>query len=799
MKQKSICKKYSTHVGRKLEPEQLAVGTPSGIHNKMITIRIQQEKARLNQNDNDPQKKIIASTLDFVNAHNVYGRCKSTKKLIKLQEEDPYLKPLVQAILSVMECNPEIFVHTTKGLNLLCYSEEGGAQGNPLTNLAFAITIDDALKNTTAKFPEVMIRAIQDDVTIIGPRNQIEGDEGAWEFLKNEIFEVSDCVINPRKSKTAMLSKIKETDLENLTFIEIEGKKLYGMEVCGIPIGEDDFIQHIIDNTANIMVNKIKSLSTRLANLDAQAAWSVLKLSLQNIADYVISIVEPSYTNDLIQKVDEALINAYSIIIGSDVKGNTETDPNFTMDRLKVKAKLGGGGLRPLKDRYSFINSLNNVIPKISQLCPTLQQDLGTFSEDNNRWETFLNSSLPMSTELMESWEKIRTQTREVISSLTSEIDPNVIKTISEDPVNLGRNCKKNLSNKIANEIQQIKKIDLDERAERLPIQCPRRLSYLCSKNDEFANTIFTASPVSNVLMTSSEFQEAACNHLGLPSPLMVKHGECKIQLKGKTITTDPYGRNIKTVTGVKGGHRTVLHNDIHSTIGNTIKQAGIQIKGKLPETCANMFSHLINCQITNAEDNRLIQGIIPDLVINANPLIPGTDPHNTVFDGKNSICDVKTLGPGKVYLKRNVNQQTPVDIRQEQVHREYLTLAKALDRKYNGITEEGQQGPIENEIQSFGNNGKVIGLVVGNYAECSTYVHQLVEFISKNEAFNQISICNPQERESLKAKIARKIITLWGLTFHRGWARLLIERTALLIRRDIFITDEDITDEEEG
>jgi hypothetical protein len=70
---KSICKKYSTYVGKKLEPEQLAVGTPSGIHNKMITIRIQQERARLNQNDNDPQKKIIASTLDFVNAHNLFG------------------------------------------------------------------------------------------------------------------------------------------------------------------------------------------------------------------------------------------------------------------------------------------------------------------------------------------------------------------------------------------------------------------------------------------------------------------------------------------------------------------------------------------------------------------------------------------------------------------------------------------------------------------------------------------------------------------------------------------------------
>ena len=36
-------------------------------------------------------------------------------------------------------------------------------------------------------------------------------------------------------------------------------------------------------------------------------------------------------------------------------------------------------------------------------------------------------------------------------------------------------------------------------------------------------------------------------------------------------------------------------------------------------------------------------------------------------------------------------------------------------------------------------------------------------------------------------------------LTFHRGWARLLIERTALLIRKDIFNADQDgVTDEED-
>jgi hypothetical protein len=223
-------------------------------------------------------------------------------------------------------------------------------------------------------------------------------------------------------------------------------------------------------------------------------------------------------------------------------------------------------------------------------------------------------------------------------------------------------------------------------------------------------------------------------------------------------------------------------------------------MKGKLPETCANMFSHLINSN-SNVDSERLMQGIIPDIIINANPFTIGTDPLNTVFDGKNTICDIKTLGPGKAYLKRNMDQQLPVNSRQDQVNREYHTNAKSLDRRFNGVSEDGEIGPIENEIRQFGHNGKVIGLVVGNYAEGSLYLHQLVEFISKHEAFNQQQIFgqSSEDRNFSRLKCSKKIINLWGLTFHRGWARLLIERTALLIRKDIFNTDQDgVTDEED-
>jgi len=78
--------------------------------------------------------------------------------------------------------------------------------------------------------------------------------------------------------------------------------------------------------------------------------------------------------------------------------------------------------------------------------------------------------------------------------------------------------------------------------------------------------------------------------------------------------------------------------------------------------------------------------------------------------------------------------------------------------------------------------------------------VHKLAEFISKHEAFNRMQINNTStdNRNLLRAKCEKQITNLWGLTFHRGWARLLIERTALLIRKEIFNLYLELTDEEE-
>ena len=65
--------------------------------------------------------------------------------------------------------------------NFLCKGLKGGGQGNALTGQFYVINQDPALKAVQAKFPNVDIKAIQDDITIFGDPDDLfdeTDDEG---------------------------------------------------------------------------------------------------------------------------------------------------------------------------------------------------------------------------------------------------------------------------------------------------------------------------------------------------------------------------------------------------------------------------------------------------------------------------------------------------------------------------------------------------------------------------------------------------------------------------------------------
>ena len=136
---------------------------------------------------------------DVKSAHNSFPKDGAQKKTIEATYADPRLIPLAVAGASILRLATPIymrdFTSQTK-FEFLCNGLIGG-QGNALTGQFYVVNQDPALKAVQAKFPNVDIKAIQDDITIFGDpedifdETEIDGGEvtklGALSLLIQEL------------------------------------------------------------------------------------------------------------------------------------------------------------------------------------------------------------------------------------------------------------------------------------------------------------------------------------------------------------------------------------------------------------------------------------------------------------------------------------------------------------------------------------------------------------------------------------------------------------------------------------
>ena len=105
------------------------------------------------------------------------------------------------------------------------------------------------------------------------------------------------------------------------------------------------------------------------------------------------------------------------------------------------------------------------------------------------------------------------------------------------------------------------------------------------------------------------------------------------------------------------------------------------------------------------------------------------------------------------------------------------------IDIELNGelLLVEGQIGPMLREKKGYGKEGKVVGLVIGPFGECSEEVEQLIQFIARQAAKKIIDGLNIKPEDMISILTA-KLRNEFGMLVHREWARLLIARASELL-----------------
>ena len=115
-----------------------------------------------------------------------------------------------------------------------------------------------------------------------------------------------------------------------------------------------------------------------------------------------------------------------------------------------------------------------------------------------------------------------------------------------------------------------------------------------------------------------------------------------------------------------------------------------------------------------------------------------------------------------------------PVAARQAEVARDYPKRAAKIG-ELNGHP-PGSAGQVVAALKRY-NGGRVLVLVVGAFAEMSEELSRICGIIAHDQVRTHVSYYNDNAKRT-KGMCRQRTQKAWGHTAHRGWARLLLNRT---------------------
>ena len=307
-----------------------------------------------------------------------------------------------------------------------------------------------------------------------------------------------------------------------------------------------------------------------------------------------------------------------------------------------------------------------------------------------------------------------------------------------------------------------------------------RRLSFVAALDNKFANAFPLAlAPSETVRFNNVEFTVAIARKLGLPIPILNRYVGTFIKTeKGSPrMRVDPFGNNITTATGVKGGHVTLMHNAFSRALMTETKSVVPSCKGTNAfDTCNGVFGKCLQRQhileeVQEMNLQRELQGVIPDGIVDATDL-GNLQPFNS---DPNPLAGVATLVETKTLAS---TAQSPDD-RAEKFQHDILKKVRKLDADFPGST-------FERTLKSYGNNGRYLVLVDGPFSNLSKDVGILTDLIARLRALRLLNQWDVSAKQAL-ALNRNFLVQKFGHLSSLLWARLILSRFRDVVSRNPF------------
>ena len=275
-------------------------------------------------------------TVDFRNAYNTPQRNAIAQALLR----DPIFKPFMRLFYLEYGMPSELLFFANNALHATIKSSSGIRQGSALSSMYFCALLQGPLKEVSTLYPEVKIRAYQDDVTL-SPKNA-QSLEAAFLYLR-EVTEEFNLHIN--FSKCEWFQKDVPNADQPLP-LEKLGVSFCtdAIKILGAYIGNDQVVENLLIKK----MEKHKCLFRRLLLMGpSNLSLAILRRCTIPRHDYHLRVHRPGATFRFAQSFEDQVNKVLEKWCGADAQA------------LKLAAlpqKLGGLGLisSSLKQKYFF-------------------------------------------------------------------------------------------------------------------------------------------------------------------------------------------------------------------------------------------------------------------------------------------------------------------------------------------------------------------------------------------------------------------------------------------------------------
>ena len=556
-----------------------------------------------------------------------------------------------------------------------------------------------------------------------------------------------------------------------------------GVMVMGVPVGEQEFEQHVLSVKAGKAVSQVDTTISRLQSHLASHSYlhSFTFLCLAPIFDYRLAHASsPDLTRDATARFDAALSRA---VAGASSDAVVSDPLLLRRSRLPVRERgLGVRSRAQLADTMwcaSFIRACETFLDRGDGAhhspgffpCLTELFGAGAFESGGHRFSTFLASGLSSADVYASAWSRV------VLAAGNPTDGP-----LSLAAADAGRDgAASGFQRALTNQIETHQAHLLDADLAQLPpvliggkqMQDPRLASW--REGCKFGRAFVACHPSATYQPTSPEFQEMVCTYLGAPSPLARRLGVGRVvrDMSGarrRSVTLDAWGFALTMVTATGDDWRR-HHDAIAGIMFSDAKRAGIEGSTEV----SGLFTDLLPSGVGHTWRRKRRDGLVPDARLRRD--IGGSGFVDHLHDVK-AIHYCPTRYPLAAAEARGQQRGDATRRRADLVAAEYDASARRLDARFHSAIADPAGRPVLQRLRSY---PPPTGLCVGAFAEASPGIHLLLRDVAQTASvrhWREAGASSPDAALSTYTSIYRQ---RWGCEFALQGARLRIARQHLV------------------